>query len=216
MSNAVLSPASVPPAPSGVKWVVAVVAAVWLAAVAGIGASGGFLSPAGTPPLPVAVGALGPLVAFFLAYRLWPAFRGWVLSADLRIMVAVQAWRFAGLGFLALYANGILPAGFALPAGLGDMAIGATAPLILLGLLRNARFASGGTFVAWNLLGMLDLVTAVASGTLAALHATGLPGEFTTAPMARLPLLFIPVYLVPILFMLHIAALLQARRPRMP
>jgi hypothetical protein len=63
---------------------------------------------------------------------------------------------------------------------------------------------------------MLDLVTAVATGTMASLFATGAPGEITTAPMAHLPLLFIPVYLVPILFALHVVALLQARRRRMP
>jgi hypothetical protein len=201
---------------SGVKWVVAAVAAAWLAAVAVVGASGGFLSPPGTPPIPVAVGALAPLLLFFLAYRASRAFRDWVLALDLRVMVTMQAWRFAGLGFVALYANGVLPAGFALPAGLGDLAIGATAPLVLIGLLRNPAFAAGGTFVLWNLLGMLDLVTAVATGTMASLFATGAPGEITTAPMAHLPLLFIPVYLVPILFALHVVALLQARRRRMP
>jgi hypothetical protein len=196
----------------GVKWATAAVAVVWLAAVAALGASGAFLSPPGTPPIPVAVGALAPLVVFFLAYRTSRAFRNWVLAADLRPMMAVQAWRFAGLGFLALYANGVLPGGFALPAGLGDMAIGMTAPLLLIALQRNPAFASGGVFKTWNLLGMLDLMVAVGSGTTASLLAAGTSGEITTAPMAHLPLLFIPVYLVPIFFILHVTALLQSRR----
>jgi len=37
----------------------------------------------------------------------------------------MQAWRWAGLGFLDLYAYKVLPAVFALPR-LGDMAIGVT------------------------------------------------------------------------------------------
>ncbi len=218
MPNAVLSP-SVSPSPpvlSGVRWAVAAVVAVWLAAVAALGAAGAFLTPAGAPPIPIAIGALGPLIAFFLALRLVPDFRAWLLAADLRPMMAMQAWRFAGLGFLALYANGVLPGGFALPAGLGDMAVGMTAPLVLIALLRNPGFAASGLFTAWNVLGMLDLVLAVFTGARAAFLATGAPGEITTAPMAHLPLVFVPAFFVPLLFMLHVAALLQARRLRMP
>jgi hypothetical protein len=40
----------------------------------------------------------------------------------------------------------------------------------------------------------------------------GLAGEITTAPMAQLPLVLIPAYLVPLFVMLHLAALAQARR----
>jgi hypothetical protein len=36
--------------------------------------------------------------------------------------------------------------------------------------------------------------------------------KVTTAPMAQLPLVYVPVYLVPIMIMLHATALLQARR----
>ena len=77
---------------------------------------------------------------------MWRPFRDFVLAADLRLMTGIQAGRFAGLGFLALYANGVLPGSFALPAGLGDMAIGVTAPWVLLALIRRPGFAAGKTF----------------------------------------------------------------------
>jgi hypothetical protein len=134
-----------------------------------------------------------------------------VLSLDLRLIAAMQAWRWAGLGFLSLYAHNVLPAIFALPAGLGDMAIGVTAPWMLLALVRQPRFATSTAFIRWNLLGMLDLVVAVGIGTLSALFATGAPGEISTAPMQTLPLLLIPAFLVPLFFMLHTAALMQSR-----
>ena len=41
-----------------------------------------------------------------------------------------------------MYTYGVLPGIFAWPAGLGDMAIGATAPLVLSGLLRRPDFAA--------------------------------------------------------------------------
>jgi membrane protease YdiL (CAAX protease family) len=101
---------------------------------------------------------------------------------------------------------------FALPAGLGDMAIGVTAPWIMLALVRQPRFAARGTFIRWNVLGILDLLVAISIGTVSTLFATGAPGEISTAPMATLPLLLIPAFLVPLFLMLHTAALLQSRR----
>ena len=127
-------------------------------------------------------------------------------------MAGMQAWRRAGLGFLSLYAQKVLPAVFALPAGLGDMAIGVTAPWIILALVRPPGFAARGTFIRWNVLGILDLLIAVSIGTVSALFATGAPGEISSAPMATLPLLLIPAFMVPLFLMLHTAALMQSRQ----
>jgi hypothetical protein len=187
--------------------------AVWFVAVSWLGAQGLFAKPPGLPPIPILIGAAGPVVVFLVAYWLSPAFRAYVLSFDLRLATAIQAWRAGGLAFLALYAHGVLPGSFAWPAGLGDIAIGTTAPWVMLGLMREPSFAKSPLFVAWNLLGILDLVVAVSMGGLSSALATGAPGEVTTAPMALLPLVFIPAYLVPLFLMLHFAALFQARSP---
>jgi hypothetical protein len=84
-------------------------------------------------------------VLFFASLRFSQSLREFVLSLDLRLIAGMQAWRWAGLGFLSLYAQRVLPAVFALPAGLGDMAIGVTAPWIILALVRQPGFAAGGT-----------------------------------------------------------------------
>jgi hypothetical protein len=147
---------------------------------------------------------------FFAWLRLSRSFRDFVLSLDLRLIASIQAWRWAGLGFLALYAHKILPAMFALPAGLGDMAIGFVAPWMVLALVRQADFAASATFIRWNVLGILDLVVAVTLGTVGATLATGAPGELSTAPMSTLPLLLIPAFLVPLFLMLHTVALMQS------
>jgi hypothetical protein len=185
---------------------------VWLLLVLSFGAAGAFVRPPGTPPLPMAIGVTAPLVLFFASLRLSQSFREFVLSLDLRLIAGMQAWRWAGLGFLSLYSQKVLPAGFALPAGLGDMAIGATAPWIILALIRRPGFAASGAFIRWNVLGILDLIVAVSIGTVSAFFATGAPGEISTAPMATLPLLLIPAFLVPLFFMLHTAALMQSRQ----
>ncbi len=199
---------------STVTSVVTVVLGIWLTLVFLLGADGSFVRPPGTPPFPIIIGVTVPIIFFLAAFRWSRAFREFVLAVDLRLVTGIQAWRFAGLGFLALYAHGVLPGLFAWPAGLGDIAIGISAPWVILALIRSPSFADSKSFVVWNLLGILDLVVAVGTGALSSALALGVAGEVTTAPMAQLPLVLIPAYLVPLFVMLHLAALLQARRLR--
>jgi hypothetical protein len=191
---------------------VRVVLGLWFVAVLVLGAAGSFVRAPGAPPWPILFGALTPLGVFVAAYETLPSFRRYVLSADLGFISSIQAWRAGGLGFLALYAHGVLPGLFAWPAGLGDIAVGVAAPWIAFALRRDARFSHSKRFLAWNVLGIVDLVTAVSLGALSSGLLKGLTGGVTTAPMAQLPLVLIPAYLVPLFVMLHITTLLQIRR----
>ncbi len=196
----------------GMAKLVFAVLAFWLALVlflAGHGALGG---RPGNPPLAILLSAVTPVIVFLAAFRLSKAFRDFVLSFDLRLAAGIEAWRFAGLGFIALYANNVLPGVFAWPAGVGDMIVGMTAPWVMLALIRRPEFVAGKWFLLWNLFGMLDLITAIGSGGLGTMMVHGTPGEITMAPMARLPLALIPAYFVPILFMLHLVALFQRKQ----
>jgi hypothetical protein len=197
---------------SGIPPSVTLVLAAWFLLVVSLGAAGAFVGRAGTPPFAIAIGVGAPLVLFFAWLRLSQSFRAFVLSLDLRLIAGIQAWRLAGLGFLSLYTYKVLPAIFALPAGLGDMAVGFVAPWMILALVRQPAFAASSTFIRWNVLGILDLIVAVSIGALSATLATGAPGEISTAPMSTLPLLLIPAFLVPLFLMLHTAALMQSRR----
>jgi hypothetical protein len=197
---------------SGIRVSVTLVLTAWFALVVSLGAAGAFVGPPGTPPFAIATGIGAPLLLFFAWLRLSQSFRDFVLSLDLRLVAGIQAWRWAGLGFLSLYAHKVLPAMFALPAGLGDMAIGFVAPWIVLALARRADFAASAAFIRWNVLGILDLIVAITLGALNATLATGTPGEISTAPMATLPLLLIPAFLVPLFLMLHAVALMQSRQ----
>jgi hypothetical protein len=199
---------------NGIRRSVTLVLTVWFLLVVSLAALGAFVGRPGTPPFALAVAIGAPLLAFFAWLRLSQSFRDFVLSLDLRLIAGIQAWRWAGLGFLSLYAHGVLPAIFALPAGLGDMAIGITAPWIMLALIRQPAFATSAAFIRWNVLGILDLVLAISIGTLSATLSTGAPGEISTAPMATLPELLIPGFLVPLFLMLHTAALMQSRQAR--
>jgi hypothetical protein len=200
---------------SSMKSLVLVVLALWLGVVALLGSQGAFVGSADSPPLPIFFGLAIPLTVFFTAYFGWSTFRAFILGADLRLVSAIQAWRWAGLGFLTLYAQGVLPGLFAFPAGLGDMAIGVTAPWIVLRLVRHPSFAASRRYVMWNILGIVDFIVAVSMGILCSGFFPGitrLVGNVTTSPMAQLPLILIPAYMVPFFIMLHSTALFQARQ----
>jgi hypothetical protein len=187
---------------------------MWFALIVLLGAEGKFGAPANAPPLPILLGFALPLVFFGVAYGSSASFRRMLLSLDLRLLTSIQAWRAGGLGFLSLYALGLLPGLFAWPAGLGDIAVGITAPWMLLALIRRDDAALNRRFVIWNLLGILDLVIAMGMGALNSGFIPALANKVTTAPMAQLPLVLIPAFLVPLFLMLHITSLFQARGGR--
>jgi hypothetical protein len=198
--------------PSETTIVVTASVVAWFAIVAVLGVRGWFVTPPGMAPLRILLGVLTPLAVFFAAYLLSKTIREYALAIDPRLIMAIQAWRFAGIGFLALYVYRLLPGVFAWPAGLGDIAIGVTAPWLLTVLLRQPSFAASRTFVIWNLFGILDLVVAPATGALSAMGVAGADTGVTNSPMAQMPLVLIPAFFVPIFFALHASALLQARR----
>jgi hypothetical protein len=188
--------------------------AAWLALVLLLGAAGVFVTPAGAPPLMLLSAATAPVLVFLAAFRLSPGLHEVVLAADLRFLTAIQAWRIGGFTFLALYAYGVLPGYFAWPAGLGDMAIGISAPWILAALLRRPRFAKGRIFVIWQVLGTLDLIVAVGMGAMGP-RLLETAGADATAAMAHLPLVLVPGFFVPMFIIIHMVALLQARQPEL-
>ena len=117
-----------------------------------------------------------------------------------------------GSVFLAIMVLGHLPALFALPAGLGDVAAGIAAPFVA------RRLALGGSRRAalwFNVFGMTDLVVALTLGTLTGFQLVSVTPS--GAPVSELPLALIPTAAVPLLFVLHISsvtALVKARGHR--
>lgn len=153
----------------------------------------------------VALAALTPIVAFSLWFAISQKFRQFALSLNPRILTSAQSWRILGFVFVLLQAYGILPATFALPAGYGDMVIGATAPFVAWRLARPSR---RGSFILWQLLGIADLVMAVSLATAVRLLS---PHSTSMVAMTVLPLSLVPTFIVPLLFILHVICIARAR-----
>ncbi|GIJ78069.1 hypothetical protein SAMN05443287_11357 [Micromonospora phaseoli] len=184
----------------------AVIAAGWFSAALAASALGAFRTPPGEPPVVLALAAgAPPLVVLILGLRS-SRFRAWARGIDLRFLTLLQTWRVAGLAFLALAAVDALPAGFALPAGLGDVAIGLTAPLVALFVVDRAD----RLFVVWTAVGIADLLLAVALGVLYSASPAGvLLADVDTGLMSTLPMSLVPAFGVPVTLVAHLLSLIN-------
>ncbi len=186
---------------------VAILSAWFLLAVAG--SLLGVFDSEPRPPLPLGLAAVIPIALFAGCYRTSVRFQEFVWSLDLRLLTLAQTWRVGGVVFLILNHEGALPGVFAIPAGYGDVLIGITAPIVAWYWRRP--FPSR-TFIAWNVLGSLDLVVAVLLGVLASRTPVGIfAGDVTTRLMGQFPLSLIPTFFVPLLLILHLIALSRVR-----
>jgi hypothetical protein len=117
--------------------------------------------------------------------------------------------RIVGGAFLVVWALGGLPAVFAIPAALGDIAIGVAAPFVARRLARGVYDARA---VWFNILGIADLVVAIGLGFLAGLGPIRLLDVTpSTEAVALLPLALIPTTAVPLAVALHILSLQRLR-----
>jgi hypothetical protein len=183
-------------------WLVAALLPSWL------GFYGG--TPSQIPT--IQYGVLIPMVAGVALFWQWPALRRIVELVPQRWIVSVQVYRVLGLIFLVLYAGGRMPGEFAWPAGAGDVMVGLLAPVAAIAYARGGR-GSGGLLRAWNLLGIADLVVALATGFLTSpsrlqMLAFDRPNDL----ISIFPLIMIPVFLVPLSVLLHLVSLQKLRQ----
>jgi hypothetical protein len=163
----------------------------------------GKLNGHGAPPIGIGAAIVVPLLVFAADRRMGSPLFGALARLELPALIAAQTFRVVGVVFLVAWAGGTLPGGFALPAGLGDVAIGLTAPLVAAAVARRPPRLAAARI--WNLLGVVDLVMAVTSGVLHGRSPIGLlAGHVTTDVMARYPLSLIPTFFVPLALMLHL------------
>jgi hypothetical protein len=156
------------------------------------------------PPVPQLV-ILGLTLALVVAGRTLAGFRGWLMQLDWRSVVGLHLSRFVGVVFLWLHSRGELPYAFAVPAGVGDIAVAALA-LGLLVFSDGAR-PSRTLLMMWNTLGMVDIVFVVLTAARLALAEPA-----SMAALLRFPLSLVPTFLVPLIVASHVLLFVRLRR----
>ena len=191
----------------------AVVLGGWFTASAVIAGHGWYHTRLGhgVPWMPVAViGFFGLLLALRRVPVVARALAAPGMASRLELPHSFRAAE--GTAFLILMGLGHLPALFALPAGLGDIAAGIAAPLVATGLARGG----GRRAALWhNAFGMTDLVVALTLGTLTGFQLVNVTPSGSL--ISELPIALIPTAAVPLLFALHVTSVSAlARAPRTP
>lgn len=156
------------------------------------------------PPAPQLL--LLSLTAVLLAVgRLSDPFRRWLLAVDWRVIVALHLSRFVGAAFLAMYADGELPYAFAVPAGVGDILVAASAAALLI----TPAFVAGRprVLLAWNIVGFADILFVVLTAARLALEAPA-----SMAALMRFPMSLVPTFLVPLIIGSHILLFIRLHR----
>lgn len=173
-------------------------------------ASGGYHVRNGGQQWPwLAVAVLAFLIGL-LALTLVPTVRKSLNTPEMASsLMKPHGFRVVGIVFLTAWALGYLPAVFAIPAGVGDIAVSIAAPFVARKLANGA----GRHAVLWfNAFGITDLVLAL---TLGALASYGFfPGIMPIRAITELPLVLIPTVAVPILLVLHILSLVSLIRQK--
>lgn len=191
--------------PGGRGRVVWVGAAVWLALAIAVGASG--LTRGLTPPWPqvILVSLTLALLAGFFART---PLRDWALGVDPRALVLVHVTRFVGFYFLVLYGRGELPWAFAVPGGLGDIAVAALA-LVLAATVNPAAPAGRRLLLAWNMFGLVDI-----AGVVLTASRLAIADPASMEALLRMPLSLLPTFLVPIIIATHVMLFVRLLRVR--
>lgn len=190
---------------------VAVPLTLWLGGIWAVAVSGAFqVRPGVIPRLPIAV--VVPVVVGLIAVTRSRRIAAAVDAAPLSWLVGFQVYRVLGGVFLFQWLGGALPGAFAVPAGTGDVLVGLLAVPVAV-YAASGRRGSTAAVVAWNVLGIADLVNALTLGflttpgplqLLAHDHPNLLVGVYPTA--------MIPAFAVPLSLILHGVSLWQLRR----
>jgi hypothetical protein len=99
----------------------------------------------------------------------------------------------AGVYFLALYQQGLLPREFAVVAGWGDILVGVGAIVVLWVCLPVRTSGQRQGLLLWNALGLIDILLVLANGMRLFTRDAGLGGAFTGLPLALLPTFVVPI-----------------------
>ena len=183
--------------------------ALWVAAALAVGGSGVLEDPPN--PLPVAF-IWGPVLIFLVVFVRSRTFRAWTLDINLRWLILYSVVRVVvGVGFL-LMSGRELPSEFAVPAGLGDVAVG-TASLFAALFVPISTVTRRRVVFGWNLVGLLDMLMVFVTAQRLLLFGDD-PNALVE--LTKFPLFVVPTFVVPLVLITHFVIFAQLWHNREP
>ena len=158
----------------------------------------------GRAPFVVPLVMLSTIAGGVIAHRRSAAVRTVVAAIDARKLIALHVLRAPiGIMFLVLHARGLLPAIFAVRAGIGDTIVGLLAIAAIAAWPKYRRAVR-----LWNVVGLVDIVLSVLTAQKVLLGDRD-PVAMATFQIFPFPL--IPFFVVPAVILTHLALLGKTR-----
>jgi len=181
---------------------------VWFGVALALSTAGAFDTGPGRPPLGLLLAITIPLIVYVVDRSyLHETLLGGIHQLEGSTAIFLQTQRVLGVFFLVEFARGHLPAGFALPAGLGDVAVGLAAPWVAQSLAAKKPHAVTVARL-WSYLGIFDLVMALTMGVTHGGPPLGVfASEISNRAVTQYPLSLIPTWAVPLALILHLRTL---------
>jgi hypothetical protein len=191
---------ALPDDPRRRRWAIgsAIIFTAWLIGAVLLAGNGFFRFDVWPRGIPIALAMTLGIGYLILLSR---TFREIIAAIPQHWLIAIQTVRILGGVFLVRYFQGELSGLFAIPAGVGDVLTGISAPLVAYWWFARKPYARAAA-IAWNLFGMADLINAVAIGTLTEGGGGGIV----------FPIVLIPIYAVPRAFLIHSYSLIGLLR----
>jgi hypothetical protein len=182
---------------SATSQAIAIVLLLWFLAVAAVGHAGLLVGS----KIPVIGGYIAGTTALLCVLALTiPPLKLWLCDLPLRLLVMLNVLRLVGVAFIvSAAAPGGLPDTFAQSAGYGDIFSAVTALVLAIGFLPAVTRFRRRLLLAWNVLGMADLLVAVGT-TISIL----LSGSTAMAPLGTAPMVYVAYFFVPLLVFVHL------------
>jgi hypothetical protein len=182
--------------------------AAWLAGAVVVVAQGAW---SGAPAVALPLTLISATVLAWIGVHATVAGRAWAARVSLRWLSLIHVWRVVpGVAFLVLHAGGQLPTAFAVPGGVGDVAVGLTAPLAAW-IASQRRPGSRAALGIWQFVGIVDLLVVVSA---AFRLTTADPSSMQL--LRELPLGLLPTWAVPLTFVVHALAVRRLSRRSRP
>jgi hypothetical protein len=151
-----------------------------------------------------------PLTVFAIGWYRSPTFRGFLQAIPLPTLIGTQAYRLAGVVFLWMYAEGLMPPEIGIVTGCADAFIGITAIPLAWAVAKHI----GGVrwlAIGWNLFGIADFLISVSMVSLSFIGVLAL--QPAPVRIGLHPLALISLFQLPLSIVIHLLALRRLMSP---
>jgi hypothetical protein len=173
---------------------------LWLLYASVLSLTGGLASNA-LPPRVILFTTVPLTIILFLGVGNTGLYKRLIYSTSLESLIRIHIFRLVGAFFMILYFYRVFPAGFAFSASMGDI-ITALFSIPVARAVSQKKYWSTKAVYAWNIFGILDIVSAMAFAVVTTISAaqTGASGP---QEMTIFPFVFFPAFAPATILFLH-------------